>query len=221
MRIDLHVHTWLSEDSMNPPWLIMKVARRRGLDGVAATDHNTIRAWPAMAEAAKKYGMLFVRGEEIRVTLDGRKCGEILGLFMNQHVRPGDVMEVLDSIREQDGIVSVSHPFDSTKGFKGLELVLRKVDAIEGFNARLISGKANQRAYFFAREKGLGVTGGSDAHIPLEVGMGYTEAECSSLEEFRKALKKRQTCCGGSMVPLVLNLPGKGLMSIKKVACRI
>ncbi len=219
MRIDLHVHTKYSEDSMNPPWLIMKVARKRGLDGVAVTDHNKTRAWPSMREAARKRSLHLILGEEIKVTLEGMKCGEILGLFLNQAIKPGDALEVLDAIRQQDGVAAASHPFDSTKGFKGLEDVLPWLDAVEGFNSRLLSRLANERAYFFARENELGVTGGSDAHIPVEVGMGYTEAECSDIEEFRKILKKGEASCGGSMVPFILNLSGKGLMSIKKACC--
>jgi predicted metal-dependent phosphoesterase TrpH len=221
MRIDLHVHTKHSVDSMNPPWLIMKVAKRRGLDGVAITDHNTIKAWPSMAESSRKYGLLLVPGEEIKVTLDGRKAGEILGLFLNQEIRPGDVHEVLDAIRQQGGIAAASHPFDPTKGFRGLEQILPKLDAIEGFNARLLAHTANMRAYYFGRQNDIGVTGGSDSHLPFEVGMGWTEADGSDLEEFMKALKQKRASCGGRMVPLALNLSGKGLMSIKKVCCLI
>jgi len=49
--------------------------------------------------------------------------------------------------------------------------------------------------------------------------MGFTSADCSGLEEFRKALKAGKTSCGGRMIPLPINLSGKGLLSLKKACC--
>ena len=84
MRMDLHVHTNRSEDSINSPDWIMDMARIRGLHGLAVTDHNTIKAWKPMQEAARKKGLHLILGEEIRVFQSGRKSGEILGLFLNE-----------------------------------------------------------------------------------------------------------------------------------------
>ena len=220
MKIDLHVHTRYSEDAINSPEWIMRMARRRGLDGVAVTDHNIIRGWKSMQEAAKRHSMELVLGEEIKVTQAGEKAGEIIGLFLNEEIKRGDALDVIDKIRQQDGIVVIAHPFDRTKGFRNLESFLPKVDAIEAFNSRVLSPLTNARAFEYAALKGAGMTGGSDAHIPLEVGLGYTAVECSDLEGFRKALKRKETSAEGRMIPLPINLSGKGLMSMKKAAWR-
>ena len=43
MRIDLHIHSRYSSDGVLDPEEIIEIARRRGLDGIAITDHNTVR----------------------------------------------------------------------------------------------------------------------------------------------------------------------------------
>jgi len=209
MKLDLHVHTTCSEDAINSPDWIMRMTRKRGLDGVAVTDHNTTRGWKGMQESSKKHGMDLILGQEVKVTQNGRRSGEILGLFLNEEIRPGEAWDVIDRIREQDGIAVVSHPFDKVKGFRNIERFVRKVDGIECFNARVLSSATNEKAQRFASLHGTGMTGGSDAHIPWEVGLAYTVAEASGLEGFRKALKRRETGFSGRM-----NFPPMHLLSV-------
>jgi len=40
---DLHIHSKYSKDSINDPKWIIKIAKNKGLNGVAITDHNTIK----------------------------------------------------------------------------------------------------------------------------------------------------------------------------------
>jgi hypothetical protein len=215
MRLDLHVHTKYSADTINPPWLIMKMIRKRRLDGLAVTDHNTTRGWRSMQEAARKQGLQLILGEEIKTYL-GVYQGEVLGLFLNEHVKKGEPTEVMDHVRQQDGIVVISHPFDRKKGFRGPDSYTGKIDAMECFNARVFSRATNERAENFARRKGLGMTGGSDAHMCLEVGLAWTEADCSDMEGFRRALKKRETRFGGRMDLPLVHFSGILVLSLKK-----
>lgn len=203
MRIDLHVHTLHSEDGINCPDLIMRIARRRGLDGIAITDHNTTKGWKSAKEAAKRHGMLFVQGEEIKVTQDGKRAGEILALFLNEEIPRADAWEVIDKVREQEGVVVIAHPFDHKKGFSNLRSFLGRIDAIECYNSRLPSRLLNERALKFAHRTRIGMTGGSDAHAPWEVGKAFTTAHASDLEEFRNAMLKYESRCGGVMEPVL------------------
>ena len=216
MKLDLHVHTKYSADTINPPWLIMKMIRKRRLDGLAVADHNTTRGWGSMQEAARKNSLQLILGEEIKTYLDGAYQGEVLGLFLNEHIRKGEPGEVMDKVREQDGIVVISHPFDRVKGFRSLDSYTRKIDAVECFNARVFSRQTNERALNFARQRSLGMTGGSDSHMPLEVGLAWTEADCVDLEGFRKALKKRQTRFSGRMDYPLVHFSGILVLSLKK-----
>ena len=42
MRVEFHCHTAISRDSSNRLPQLLRVARQRGLDRLAITDHNTI-----------------------------------------------------------------------------------------------------------------------------------------------------------------------------------
>jgi 3',5'-nucleoside bisphosphate phosphatase len=63
MRIDLHVHSSVSDGTEDPATL-METARRAGLDVVALTDHDTTDGW-AIAERARPRGLTLVPGMEL------------------------------------------------------------------------------------------------------------------------------------------------------------
>ena len=48
---DLHIHSKYSYDGILEPKDIVKIAIKKGLDGIAITDHNTVKG----ALEAKKY----------------------------------------------------------------------------------------------------------------------------------------------------------------------
>lgn len=105
MKVDMHVHTCYSKDATLSLETIIDTCQRRGLDGVAITDHNTIAGALALKEIAP---FLVIVGEEIDTTK-----GEILGLFLKEEI-PGGLtpQEAMAHIREQGGLVGVSHPLD-------------------------------------------------------------------------------------------------------------
>ena len=50
MRIDCHIHTTYSPDSLLQPTDLLALANQRGLDCLAITDHNTISRCKAVTE---------------------------------------------------------------------------------------------------------------------------------------------------------------------------
>jgi predicted metal-dependent phosphoesterase TrpH len=62
MRIDLHVHSSVSDGTEDPATL-METARRAGLDVIALTDHDTTGGW-ALAEQARPRGLTVLPGME-------------------------------------------------------------------------------------------------------------------------------------------------------------
>ncbi len=131
------------------------------------TDHNTIEG--ARAAAAIDVERIII-GEEIMTTE-----GELLGYFLTEELPEGlTPLEAIDRLRAQGALISVAHPFDSTR--KGawdpgeLERILPHVDALEVFNARSLTRGPNRRATERARQAGLPGTAGSDAHAGLEIG---------------------------------------------------
>jgi len=67
------------------------------------------------------------------------------------------------------------------------------VDALEAFNARTTFPADNRRAGELARQRGLPVTAGSDAHSIYEIGRAYVEMPpFNSQEEFIQSLAQGQ-----------------------------
>ncbi|MBT1180590.1 PHP domain-containing protein [Bifidobacterium sp. CP2] len=67
---DLHCHTVFSDGTRTPAQMVDE-ARRRGLHGVAITDHDTAAGWPDAERAAHEAGLPLIRGTEITADDDG------------------------------------------------------------------------------------------------------------------------------------------------------
>ncbi|NPA86441.1 MAG: PHP domain-containing protein [Candidatus Diapherotrites archaeon] len=196
MRVDLHNHTWFSKDGMMPPGKLLELARRRGIDAIAITDHNRLTK-------VKDPSIPVIPGEEIKTTK-----GEVIGLFLNEEI-PGGLSpeETFELIEEQGGIAVIPHPFDRFR--KRTALLLRispeelpKHVLIEVINGRYVMDRFRREAEAFARKWNLPAVGGSDAHTPVEVGRAWTEVpEFSDLEELYKHLKKGRTRPAGGYSP--------------------
>jgi len=167
LRTEFHCHTMYSKDSLTPPRRLLESCRRKQIDRVVVTDHDTI----AGALQAKEIDPeRVIVGEEIMTTR-----GEILAAFMIREIPPGlTPEETIGRLREQDAFISVSHPFDAMRrgGWDEPDLlaIAPLVDAIEVFNSRCVRPSYNRQAAEFASQHDLAGTVGSDAHAPLELG---------------------------------------------------
>jgi predicted metal-dependent phosphoesterase TrpH len=166
MKYDLHSHSKYSSDGILDPQKMVKVAKKRGLSGIAVTDHNTIKG----GLEAKKYetnDFKVIVGCEVMTTR-----GEIIGLFLSEEIQSNDFHEVIEEIKGQNGIVVVPHPFDKMRSssFNIQKEDTKYINNIEILNSRCLSEKYNHAAETFARSNSLGVTGGSDAHFANEIG---------------------------------------------------
>ena len=167
LKVELHCHTVYSKDSLTPPAKLLAACRRKGIDRVAITDHNTIDG----ALAARELDPTRVIVVEEILTQNG----ELLAYFVTEHVPPGLTPEAtIARLRLQGAFISVAHPFDILRkghwALPDLLAILPLVDAIETFNARCFQAAFNQQAGAFARQHGLLGTAGSDAHTPRELG---------------------------------------------------
>ena len=149
------------------PGRLIDVARRRGLQRLAITDHNV---FDGARQAAEIDPELVIPGEEIMTT-----GGELLGYYIRELVPPGlTPQRTIDLLRQQGAVISVAHPFDTFRAGHWDEAELREilplVDAIEVSNARVASVEHNRRASELAAAASKPGTAGSDAHAYLEVG---------------------------------------------------
>lgn len=172
IKVDLHVHTSYSADSLTLLEHVVLYARRRGLGAVAITDHNTIQGALRLRRTS---GFPIIVGEEVLTTR-----GEICGLFLENEIPAGlSPRETVRRIREQNGIVYIPHPMDRFRGSAlepaALLEVIHDVDAIEVLNARNTLAADNRLATELAERYHLLATAGSDAHHALEIGRAYVE----------------------------------------------
>jgi len=193
--VDLHCHTSASFDSIADPTSVVRAAASRGLTHLAITDHDTIDGALRARDAAPPELRVLV-GQEIR-TLDG----DLIGLFLERTV-PRDLptSEAIARIRDQGGLVGIPHPFDRFRGSilrdrsgepnPMLDAIAPLVHWIEAHNARVLGGRANERAAAFAAQAGLPGISVSDAHSALEVGVAYSvlEGDPSTPEGLKAAL---------------------------------
>lgn len=167
LRVEFHCHTIASADSLTRPQALLDACRRKGIDRVVVTDHNTVVG--ARAAHALDPELVIV-GEEILTTR-----GEILAAFVTEEIPPYlSPHETIRRLRDQGAFISVSHPFDRFRegGWREEDLleILPLVDAIEVFNSRCMDRRFNDEARLFAEKHNIAGTVGSDAHAAFELG---------------------------------------------------
>lgn len=184
MKIDLHVHTHRSPDSLMDPRALAVRVEEQGVVP-AITDHNTLRAH---AEC-RQLKMPFIPGEEIRTDR-----GDLIGLYLQEAIpKHTPFLEAIDSIREQGGISIVPHMYDSTRHVVNAPKLASRADAIEVFNARCPLNEQNEKALAFAKKYKRLHSAGSDSHFDFEFGRAYVEVpefDISDSKALLKALKK-------------------------------
>jgi len=189
MKIDLHCHSYYSYDGLSSPEKLIKSALKKGLDGIAITDHDTTASWEEALLAAKKLNTFLILGQEIRT-----KEGDILGLFLKRGIKAKTFLGAIKEIKNQGGIAIIPHPFHFLKKFKGnLESYKNLIDGIEVFNSRGLFGN-DKKALEFAKKNNLAQLAGSDTHYHKCVGDAFTVVEgAKNLEDFKKGIIERKT----------------------------
>ncbi|MCX8154790.1 MAG: PHP domain-containing protein [Candidatus Micrarchaeota archaeon] len=177
--MEFHIHTPYS-DGLNPIWYL----RRYGKDKILViTDHNTIRG----ALEYSKTNSTIISEEILCYRENGRKV-EIIGMFLNQEIPKGlDLLEAIDRIKQQGGLVVAPHPLDESRYGLG-EDADRYVDIVEVFNAKIDRPEFNDMA--MERFKHMVKIVGSDAHYPLALGCTSIHIDEFDLDDPRDFLKK-------------------------------
>jgi predicted metal-dependent phosphoesterase TrpH len=203
LSVELHAHSALSHDGRDPIELLLEQAEAVGLDAIAITDHDEIEASLEAAELAPEYGLIGVPGIEI-----SSSAGHVLGLGIETRVPAGlPYDETLERIHELGGIAVVPHPFQSSRHGVGARISpddLACADAVEIYNSRLLTGRANRKAEHFARARGLPMTAGSDAHIAEMVGQATTRVDSRderSTEAILSGIREGRTSVDGKRTP--------------------
>ena len=184
--IDLHIHSQYSLDSAVEPGNIIKLARKKGLNGVAVTDHGTIRGGLEALKVNSDPNFAVIVGSEV----EADKV-DIIGLFLTQEIQSRKAAEVIDEIQKQGGLAMWAHPYRVGKNLLPSELI-KRIDLIEGFNAKTLESH-NMLAQALARQYHKPVIGTSDAHAAEDIGNGATVVSCSRIDDINDALIRGKT----------------------------
>jgi predicted metal-dependent phosphoesterase TrpH len=211
MRFDLHAHTKYSPRcGYMEPKTIVKLARKRELDGIAITDHDTIKGSMKAREYADK-SLEVIIGSEVMTSR-----GEVIGLFLSDEILSTDFISVVEEIHDQNGIAIVPHPFDTLRksALWPTEDDVKYLDGVEGFNARNVYQKSNIDAIEFGKKHKLAITAGSDAHFSNEVG---NAGVITDDEDLREAILSRKIEIFGKRNGIYNHAFTKGLKLCRKI----
>lgn len=198
LKIDLHVHTCYSYDAFTSLKEVIAYCKKRGLDGVAVTDHDTIEG---ALKLAKTREIIVIPGIEVE-TLQGHLLA--LNVTMPLPFKLSST-GVIERVHEAGGIAVACHPTSFYKlGWKPQILRSSNLDAIEVINSSTfpfsLSTYLNRK---LAVRLNLPQTAGSDSHIPETIGTAYTLIEAESkVEEIIQAIREGATVPQGKAIPL-------------------
>lgn len=199
LKLDLHVHTIFSGDALTRPREAISWARKAGLNGLAITDHDTLRGAEIAQRLARGKNIIIIPGLEVESL-----GGHILALGVSELVKSGlGLEETVEMIREAGGISILAHPFALLAPRKWSPEGLRALDAIEVVNAReLLFEFSRWMAKKLASALGKPGTGGSDAHSREAIGMAYTLIEADQdMDSILEAIRKGRIEPKGHKIP--------------------
>jgi len=217
-KFDLQIHTIYSShgsfkfDSVITPKDAVRTAIQKGLDGIAITDHDTIKA----VKECRSYAgnkLEIVSGCEV-----ASFRGHILAYGIDEwNEEKQDAQEVIEKIHALGGIAVASHPFKTTLLRKGLGNLVKKLnlDGIEVLNYHA-SPEQNSMARKVAEEMKLGMVAGTDAHILSDIGEVRTVSDGDLIDN----IKNGRTKVEGREIPRLrelLTYAKRGLLLTKNI----
>jgi predicted metal-dependent phosphoesterase TrpH len=200
LKLDFHVHCCYSDDAMGTPEELIKSLQKRGLQGMALTDHNTIEG-SLKAQKIAPRDFLVIPSMEISTT-----DGHLLALNVTETIPRGlPIEETVEKVISIGGVPIVPHLFRLLSGIKKEKLmgIQQQIQAIEVFNGCSTPG-TNLKTAKVAHEFQLGGTGGSDSHDPSYAGFAYTVVDTTDprIDTVLSELQKKKTWGEGLTMPL-------------------
>lgn len=214
-RVDLHCHSTASQlsrlgvqrslglpECATPPEEVYELARRRGMDFVTITDHDTIDGCMALVDRPD----CFV-SEELTARFAGEpQAVHILcyGITPGDHewlqAHAGDVEACAAYLHEGEITCALAHPFYDVAAPLTQRHRRRLAELFPIWEVRNGSRAAelNMPAVIYVETHGSTGIGGSDDHAGVDIGRTYTEVpDASTPEEFLAHLRAGEATAGG------------------------
>jgi glycosyltransferase involved in cell wall biosynthesis/predicted metal-dependent phosphoesterase TrpH len=216
-RVDLHCHSTASAVSKlgvqralglpecaTPPEEVYELAKRRGMDFVTITDHDTI---DGALQIAGRYADAFV-SEELTAWFRGElQAVHILcwGITADDHERlqalAGDVEAVAENLHERAIPCALAHPFYAVEApltprhRRRLAQLFPIWETRNGARARELNSPAQ---VYIETHGGIGV-GGSDDHAGVDIGRTYTQTPaCATWQELLRHIVAGEATARGA-----------------------
>lgn len=191
MLIDMHMHEMrYSKDSFLKLEQMVELAKKRGLDGICITDHDSMGLKEFAEMYSKKTGFpIFVGIEYFSLQ------GDIVAFGIDEYPKERiPAQEFISYVQSKGGMCFSAHPFRNNN--RGLEENLRWIEGLDG--VEVLNGsasfEANKKAADYAKELNLALVGSSDCHVPEKLGLyaTYFQKEIRTVEELIQSVKKRE-----------------------------
>ncbi|RLE62600.1 MAG: histidinol-phosphatase [Thermoprotei archaeon] len=199
LKVDLHVHTEYSDG--DPLDSVIYYARLHGLNGLAITDHYTIRG--AMKVKNQVDDIIVIPGLEIKTSI-----GHVLLLGVEEIPRTTKYTELYEWALENNALMILVHPIATLSSILyNLDLLsTMKPSAIEVLNSTYpLYSLATRISRLIARRLELPGVAGSDAHRAYQVGMCYTTVDSdSNLDDILEGIRRGRIVTYGRPAPLFL-----------------
>src|ERR1700690_803148 len=217
MRCDLHVHSYFSgpaqdagmgaicRECYSPPEDLYATLKRRGMDLITLTDHDSIEG----CEPLRRYADFFVSVEATCTMPSGTRIPvRVFDITDRQDIeiqrRRNDLIGLLMYLTEHRLFFSLNHVFSILTGrreredFEWFEEYFPAMETLNG----LMAAENNRRAVGRAGRPRQFALGGSDAHTLASAGSAYTElpgvlGKDDFLQGLRQGLGKPRGESGG------------------------
>lgn len=221
-KADLHVHSYHSgqakhlriirpRDCYSHPLDVYHTAKKRGMDLVTITDHDSING---CLEVLSRYPDLddFIISEEVTALVPEFGHPLHIGVFHITEAQHRDIQklrghaaELVGYLKQQNILFALNHFFHKFDRIHHLQDYVRHIISL--FNIFETRNGAMQREHnqlitqlldFVAREqKPYGIIAGSDAHTLRRIGTTYTASRARTRDEFLEDIRQgRAFACG-------------------------
>ncbi len=187
----------ICRECYNSPEAVYETLKRRGMDLVTVTDHDSIDA----VEVLRHRPDFFLSEEVTCRTPSGTEFHMgVYGIEERDHVelqrRRHDLESLIAFLNQRRLLFSLNHVFSSLTGSRAeadFEAFERSFPALETANGQILEA-ANRSAAALAARWATAHIGGSDAHTMASLGRTYTEvAGARTAKEFLAGIRARRS----------------------------
>ncbi len=202
-----HMEAFEPMDCYSSPQALYDLARKRGMNLVTITDHDSINGCLAFLEKNPDAQDFFI-GEEVTVQVPEFKTNVHVAVYditESQHREISSLKENFDDtiayLKSNHIIHALNHLFHGfhpeKQGRAFLEKMISSFELLEGLNGAINSGHNSITQRLEDLFPGKSLIAGSDSHTLLRLGSCFTACKAKNKTEFLQQLRSGNTLIAG------------------------